>query len=65
MAGVVGKNNVQVSGILRVGRCLKGLIDGRAVFRFASEEPKRMKVNRRPGGSWIKEGWFSRNLLDE
>jgi hypothetical protein len=65
MASVVGKNKAQVKGLFSVGRYLRGWIDGKTVFRFAREIPKQVKVNRRPGGAWVKEGWFPANLLDE
>ncbi len=65
MAGVVGKNKAQAKGIWTVGRCLRGWIDGKTVFRFAREMSRPAKVVRRPGGAWLEEGWFSANLLEE
>jgi hypothetical protein len=65
MASVVGKNKAQVKGIFSVGRCLRAWIDGKTVFRFAHEIPKQVKVNRRPRGTWVEDGWFSANLLEE
>lgn len=68
MAGVAEENEAQrstVKGIFRVGRCLRGLIDGNAVFRFANETAKRITTPARPRKEWFQDGWFSRNLLDE
>jgi hypothetical protein len=65
MAGVVGKNGSRVRGIFRIGRCLRGWIDGQSVFRFVGETPKHIKTAARPRKWWFDEGWFSRNLLDE
>jgi len=65
MASVVGKIGTQAAKLFRVGRCLRGSIDGKAVFRFTREVPKQVRTVRRPGSYWIREGWFSANLLDE
>jgi hypothetical protein len=65
MASVVGKNKAQVKEIFSVGRCLRGLIDGKTIFRFAREISQQAKVKRKPGGAWVSEGWFSSNLLDD
>jgi|WetSurMetagenome_2_1015567.scaffolds.fasta_scaffold1500678_1 hypothetical protein len=65
MAGVVGKNKGQAKEMFCVGRCLRGWIDGKTVFRFVREISRPVKVNRRPGGARFEEEWFSVNLLDE
>jgi len=67
MASVVGKNKAQaeVKGIFSVGRCLRGWIDGKTVYRFAREVSRQAKVTKKPGGAWISEGWFNSNLLEE
>jgi len=65
MAGVVGKRNDQARGIFWVGRCLRGLIDGKATYRYTQESPRQVRVKHCPKRSWFEDGWFSRNLLDE
>jgi hypothetical protein len=65
MASVLGKHGARVERIVRMGRCLRGWVDGRTVFRFTEEEPTRVRVTRRPGLARVEEGWFARNLLDE
>jgi len=65
MASVVGKQKSRIEAVFKVGRCLRGLVDGKAVFRFVSEPARREKIRSSPAGDWIKQGWFSNNLLDE
>jgi hypothetical protein len=65
MTSVVEKQNVRTKSIYRVGRCLKGLVDGKTVFRFVDQQPRREVVKRRPADSWLAEGFYSGNLLDE
>jgi hypothetical protein len=65
MTSVAGKQEKRTTDIHRIGRCLKGLIDGKKVFRFIDEAPRREKVPMRPSRYWIEEEYYSRNLLDE
>jgi hypothetical protein len=65
MTSVVGNQKTKSSELHRVGRCLKGLIDGKKVFRFIGETPRREKVPMRPSRYWIEEGYYNRNILDE
>jgi len=65
MASVLKKNEARAHKVCRVGRCLRGWIDGESVFRYFEESPARIKQNRRLSEVWFEEGWFSRNLLDE
>ena len=65
MASVLGKHGARTERIVRMGRCLRGWVDGKTVFRFAEEEPTRVRVPRRPGLDRVEEVWFVRNLLEE
>jgi hypothetical protein len=65
MASVLGKHGSRVERIVRMGRCLRGWVDGKAIFRFTEEEPRRVRVARRPGLTRVEEGWFARDLLEE
>lgn len=65
MASVVGKAKKQTAVLTRMGRCLRGLIDGKAVYRYVREMPR--PVGRKPVSlsAWMEDGFYSRNLLDE
>lgn len=65
MASVLGNKTAAGKELTRVGRCLRGWVDGKSVFRFIEEEPRRQKLHRRPHRFWFLDGWFTHNLLDE
>lgn len=50
---------------IQVGVALKGRVHGKVVFRLTNCPERPLRVRCRPGNKWIKDGWFSKNLLDE
>ena len=65
MASVLGRNEIDITEIICVGRCLRGLLDGEAIFRYVGQEPRKIRLVERIPSIWFEEGWYSRNLLDE
>jgi hypothetical protein len=65
MASVVGKTKKNVTVLMRIGRCLRGLVDGRAIYRYVKEPPAPACVRSRTIKTWIEDGYYSKNLLDE
>jgi hypothetical protein len=50
---------------MQVGVALAGRVHGKVVFRVTNCAEKPLKVVFRPGKMWIRDGWFTKNLLDE
>jgi hypothetical protein len=65
MASVVGKTKKQMTVLTKIGRCLRGLIDGKAVYRYVRETPRTTGTKSNSLTAWIEDGFYSRNLLDE
>lgn len=65
MAGVVGNTKKQTEIVKKIGRCLRGWIDGKTVYRYIREMPRVVDIKPRSLKSWIEDGFYSRNLLDE
>jgi hypothetical protein len=65
MASVVGKTKKQTTVLMRIGRCLRGLIDGKAVYRYVRENPRPVGMKSNSLKAWMEDGFYSRNLLDE
>ena len=67
MPGVAKKRRADAGPLspVRVGQCLRGLINGDVHFRVTRCRPERLAVKRRPGSRWLDSGMFCRSLLDE
>jgi hypothetical protein len=65
MASVVGKTKKKMTVLVKIGRCLRGWVDGRAVYRYVKENPRSTGDRSTCLKDWIEDGYFSKNLLDE